>query len=207
MLHLHSTSRGPSPPATIPRLCYNGNPVVHKFRGSQRKAQHPTHQHTGFHRPTSFQWSTHYSWSSTFADEWVMGVKGMRGAAPHFNLADFQCPDCSKQHPLDLASCIAFCEEFRPFLNRRADHCGPTLAPPAHAWLRGNRTRCELRNIASRLVPTSLYKTLAPDGESSRLAKDVLPSRGKCLSARCKQACSHREQHSFLDPLPPPPHC
>ena len=181
-----------------------GNPVVHKFSGSQRRALYPGHQRTCIRKPTRFDWSTHYFWFSSFADKWVMGFQGVAGAAPHFDLADRQCPDCNKQHPFDITLCIAICEEFRALLLRMADSWNPTLAPPVHAWLQSNLTRGELLNFARTLVSTSLCETLAPDRESSRLAKDVLPSRRNCLSAICKQACSDREEHPLWDPLPCP---
>ena len=149
------------PPPFLLSITFACNPVVHKIGGSQRKALYPRHQHTGMHKSTSFYWSTHYSWCSSFADEWVMGVKGVCGTAPQIDLADRHCPDCNKQHPLDLASC----GEASPFLQRMADCWGPTLAPPGHTWLQGNRTCGELRNCAGTLVPTSLYRTLAPDRE------------------------------------------
>ena len=105
-----------------------------------------------------------------------MGVKGVKGAAPHFDLAARLCPDCNKQHPLDFTSCVAFCDAFRPYFLQLADSWGPALSNTVHTWLLGNRTAGELRNFACTLVPMSLYAAMAPDKASEGAVYRALPA-------------------------------
>ena len=198
VLHIHRQL------PSLHSVTFGKSPVIHKFGGSQKMSLYPRHQHTGIHIKTSFDWSSSYSWFSAFADKWVMGVKGVKGAAPHFDLAERKCPDCGHQHPLDLTSCVAFCDQFRPFLHQMADAWGPSIAPNVHSWLRGNRTKGEMRNFARTLVPLTLYSALAPDKNLLGALYDALPERNKRLTAVCKSVCLHRESYPLPDPLPPP---
>ena len=93
-------------------VTFDGCPCIHKFSGSRRRQLYPRHDHTGIVPRFSFDWSRHYSWFSSFAYKWVMGVKGVYGASPFWDLSDRKCPDCEGQHPLDLALCVAFCSAF-----------------------------------------------------------------------------------------------
>ena len=106
-----------------------------------------------------------------------MRVKGVKGAAPHFDLATRLCPDCDKPHPLDLTCSVAFCDAFPPYLLQLADSWGPALSGNVHAWLLGNPSAGELRNFARTLVPKSLYAAMAPDKASVPVARPPTGTR------------------------------
>ena len=185
-------------------VTFDGYPCIHKFSGSRRRQLYPRHDHTGIVTRFSFDWSTHYSWFSSFADKWVMGVKGVYGASPFWDLSDRKCPDCDGQHPLDLTSCVAFCSTFSTHRARMFDSWGPNVAPQVQRWIQGLRTKGELRNFARTLIPVSLYEALTVDSSGKRHLHDALAPRRKALISVIKDVCSHRREHPLPDPLPPP---
>ena len=185
-------------------VTFDGCPCIHKFSGSRRRQLYPRHDHIGIVTRFSFDWSRHYSWFSSFADKWVMGVKGVYGASPFWDLSDRKCPDCNGQHPLDLASCVAFCSTFSTHRARMVDSWGPNVAPQVQRWIQGLRTKGELRNFARTLKPVSLYEALTVDSSGKRHLHDALAPRRKALTSVIKDVCSYRKEHPLPDPLPPP---
>ena len=146
----------------------------------------------------------HYSWFSSFADKWVMGVKGVYGASTFWNLSDRKCPDCDGQHPLDLASCVAFCSASSTHRARMVDSWGPNAAPQIHSWIQGLRMKGELRNFAGTLIPVSLYDALTVDSNGKRYLHDALAPRRKVLTSVVKDVCSYCRKHPLPDPPSPP---
>ena len=63
-------------------------PIIHKFSGAQRRRLYPKHDHTGISVALSFNWSRHYSWFSSFADKWVVGVRGLQGSSPYWDFSE-----------------------------------------------------------------------------------------------------------------------
>ena len=156
---------------TVSRLRYTQSPLLETRESTSLELPKkclftPDTSITAYTSKKRFNWSSSYSWFSASADKWVMGVKGVSGAAPHFNLAERKCFDCGHQHRLDLTSCVAFCDPFRAFLHQIADAWGPSIAPNVHSWLRGNRPKGEMRNFARTLLPLTLYSALTPDRSS-----------------------------------------
>ena len=142
---------------TVP---FHGNPHIHELGGSQRRRLYPWHAQTGISVPLSFDWARHHSWFSSFAAKWVLGVKGIHGAGPFWDVSDRQCSLCDTRHSLDIVSSVAFCDDMKPFLHQIADSWGPNISPVVHQWLTGPRSRGELRNFARTLIPVSLYELL-----------------------------------------------
>ena len=105
--HLHSPR--------MHTVTFDGQQSIQKFGGAARKRLYPEHDHTGIAKSVSFSWPNNYSRFSCLADKWSLGVKGMAGSSPFWDLSDRQCPVCTKQHPLDLVSSVAFCS--RPVKN------------------------------------------------------------------------------------------
>ena len=133
-----------------------------------------------------------------------MGVKGVKGAAPYCELRDRLCPHCGGVRPLNVASCVAFCAPFRPYLHRMANAWGYSLSPSVHSWLNdAQRTKGELRHFARTLVPRSLYEQLVPHPENKPVLLDALPRRWSTLSAIVKEVCSVRRDKPLPDPPPP----
>ena len=165
---------------------------------------YPEHDHTGIAKSVSFDWPNNYSWFSSFADKWSLGVKGMAGSSPFWDLSDRQCPVCNRQHPLDLVSSIAFCGDMSSFLERMAYSWGTVLGPIAWQWVQGQRTKGELRNFACTLVPLSLYKLMTESRSRKEAMYAALKPRRTCLTSIVKSACEHRRSHPLPDPLPPP---
>ena len=185
-------------------ITFNGNPSISKFGGAARLRLVEKHDHTGIDKRLSFDWSRNYSWFSSFATKWVLGVTGIQGSSPMWDLSDRRCNVCGSTHPLDAISAVAFCPDMAEFRCRLADSWCPNLSPAVHSWLAGNRSKGELRNFARTLVPRSLYDALVPDKSAKRMLTSVLPDRRKKLTSAIKDACSHRRQHPVPDPLPPP---
>ena len=77
-------------------------------------------------------------------------MKGVKKAAPHFDLTARLRLDCDKQHPLDLTSCVAFCDAFQRYLLQLADSWRQarslplfvTAATPAGVMERLSMTEC-----------------------------------------------------------------
>ena len=192
------------PPPQRHSVTFQHNPWCHKFSGAARRRLYPRHQHTAIITPLSFDWSSHYSWFSSFADKWVMGVKGVHGSVPYWEMPDRLCPQCNATHPLDLPSCVAFCAPFRQYLHQMADSWGYSLAPTVHSWLNDpQRTSGELRNFARTLIPHSLYNQMVPGPQHKTIVKDALRSRRAQLTTIVKAICSARRDNPLPDPLPP----
>ena len=112
-----------------------------------------------------------------------MGVKGVYGASPFWYLSDRKCPDCDGQHPLDLASCVAFCSASSSHRARMVDSWGPNVAPQVQRWIQGLRTKGELRNFARTLIPVALYDALTVDSNGKRHLHDALAPGRKVLTS------------------------
>ena len=184
----------PSGPHTV---TFHGNPHIHKLGGSQRRRLYPRHAHTGISLPLSFHWARHHSLFSSFAAKWVLGVKGIHGAGPFWDVSDRQCPLCDTRQPLDIVSSVAFCDHMKPFLHQLADSWGPNISAVVHQWLIDPRPREELRNFARTLIPVSLYELLTASRE---LKHQVYESRPQ-LNQRANTAVIAPS----LNHSPPPP--
>ena len=163
-------------PPGLRTVTFPGNPHIHKHLGSQRRRLYPRHAHTGISLPLSFDWARHHSWFSSFAAKWVLGVKGIHGAGPFWDVSDRQCPLCDTRHPLDIVSSVAFCDDMKPFLHQLADSWGPNISPVVHQWLTGPRSRGELRSFARTLIPVSLYELLTASRELKHQVYESLPT-------------------------------
>ena len=160
----------------------------------------PASKPTGIATPLSFDWSCHYSWLSAFADRWVMGLKGSKGSASHWDLPDRQCPHCDGIHPLDLPLCVAFCANICPFLHQMADAWGFALAPVVHSWLQD-----QVRTKGERpLVLLTIYRQLIPHPSQKSVLRGGLPSRRSHLTSIVEAVCTTRRDHPLPEPLPPP---
>ena len=191
------------PPSKL-SVTFHGNPCIHKLSGAIRHKLVERHDHTGIVATISFDSASHYSWFSSFATKWSLGVKGIQGNHPFWDLSDRKCPACDEAHPLDVISTVALCPAMSQHLGRLADAWGPNLSPRVHGWLAGNRSRGELRNFARTLVAKSLFDVLAPDKEQRAFLKSILPERRRQLTAAIKDICLYRREHPAPDPLPPP---
>ena len=190
-------------PPRMHTVTFDGQPSIQNFRGAARKRLYPEHDHTGIAKSVSFDWPNNYSWFSSFADKWSLGIKGMAGSSPFWDLSDRQCPVCTKQHPLDLISSVAFCSDMSSFLERMAYSWGSVLAPIAWQWVQGQHTKGELRNFARTLVPLSLYKLMTESRSRKEAMYAAVKPRRSCLTSIVKSACEYRRSHPIPDPVPP----
>ena len=151
----------------------HGHPSISKFGRAARLCLVEKHDHTGIGKQLSFDWSRNYSWFSSFATKWVLGVKGIQGSSPMWDLSDRRCSLCGSTHPLDVISAVAFCPDMAEFCCCLADSWGPNLGLAVHSWLAGNRSKGGLRNFARTLVPRSLYDALVPERAAKRMLTSV----------------------------------
>ena len=125
--------RNATPPPPLGSITLNKRPILRVPSAAKIKARLSKDEFTDLHLAFSSDFHEHSSFISAFSFKWASGNFCMATYEPHWNLAQYLCPVCSQNHPLDPITFTSECPSMDPLCQCMLQTCRP---PPLQCGYR-----------------------------------------------------------------------